>query len=247
MEPVFYIAHCPFDELSQNVLEVCVESIVKHHPNADILIFYSESNLPCNVKNTSDHISIFRSPIQNSSVIGAFKHYIDSGDTRKAVFLHDSMILRKNISSSVENLFGFLWYFDGEIYKGVNSIECKDVKDLLLEAMHKYPNVNYVGCFGCCLYSDHESILKLWNAFDMTYFVNHPQRAKALMDLERIIGFYSSALGLMSGEGNPVCGNIIGSPLAFNRWYTNQTLQEIESMNYDRPIMKAWMNRFLRE
>ena len=244
MSLLFYVAHCPFDEKSQNILQVCIESIQKHHPDSEIIVLYSESRLPCVLKVASPNIQVSLSPIQNSSVIGCFYHYLQSNTEKKAVFLHDSMILRENLEPYIKYDFAFLWDFDGEVYKGLHSIICEDIKGSLATAMNNYPNNPYLGCFGLCVYSDRKSMEKLWNALDFLYYVNHPQRTNAFMDLERVLGFHASLLGL----GNPsLCGSIIGSPRCFNRWYENQTLEEIENMGYQTPIIKTWMSRFIRE
>ncbi len=244
MSLVFYVAHCPFDEKSQDILQVCIQSIEKHHPQSEIFVLYSESNLPCIVRNQSANVKVLPSPIQNSSVIGCFYHYLQSKEERKAIFIHDSMILLSNLDPSTQNNFGFLWYFDGDLYAGLESITCGDIKIKLSDAMNQYPNTYYTGCFGLCLYSNREKLEKLWGAIDFYFYVNHPRRAQALMDLERVLGFYASALGLGNGS---ICGTIFGTPNAFNRWYTNQTLEEIEKMGYTSPVVKAWMNRFLRD
>lgn len=247
MSLLFYIAHIPFDQASQRILNVCVESIQKHHPDSEIRVCYSESNLPLAIESCSN-ISIIKSPIQNSSVIGPFYHYLQSNDTRKAVFMHDSMILLDKIDIHAKHSFGFLWYFEGEEYNGVKSILCKDIQESFANALKSYPGTEYVGCFGLALYSDRESLQKLWNAIDLLSYVNHPEKANALMDLERVIGFYGSALELIHKERRyaSICGSIFQCPNTFQRWYSNQSLQQIEEVEYSRPMIKVWMNRFLR-
>jgi hypothetical protein len=249
MALLFYIAHVPFDEASQRILNICIESIQKYHPDSEIRICYSEGNLPVSIKSSSSNISLIKSPIQNSSVIGPFYHYLQSQDKRKAVFMHDSMILKDTIEMYTMYPFGFLWHFEGEEYIGVNSIACKDLRESFGNLLREYPSTDYMGCFGLALYSEREPLQKLCDNINFLSFVNHPDRANALMDLERILGFWASALNLVCKDEKyiSVCGSIFRFPNAFQRWYTNQSLEEIEEINYPRPIIKAWMNRFLRE
>lgn len=245
MSFLFYIAHCPFDEMSRRIVNLSISSIEKYHPESTIYLCYSDSHLPLEIH--SPRVKIIHSPLQNSSVIGCFKHYLESASSEKAVFLHDSMILKGRVDKKTTNTFGFLWYFDGEEYIGLNSILCKDIKMKFADTLLSYTG-KYVGCFGLGLYSEHEPLQKLWDSIDFPFYVNHPERANALMDLERILGFYASALHLLPTEKEQisVCGNVFRVPNAFQRWYTNQTLQEVEQMEYKGPIVKAWMNRFLR-
>lgn len=248
MSYVFYISHCPFDELSQKILNLSIASIEKHYPDSEIFVIYSESNRPFEIQSQNTRIHKCLSPLQNSSVIGAFQYYLESGDTRKAFFLHDSMILKGRLDEKARNDFGFLWYFQGKEYLGLQSIQCEDLKRLLFEAMNNTSTDIFYGCFGLALYSRREPLKKLWAAIDWKLFVNHPQRAKALQDLERILGFYASALELLpeSKDSISVCGNIFHHPFAFHKWYNGQSLDYIEALPYDEPVIKAWLNRFLR-
>lgn len=245
MSLCFYIAHCPFDELSRKIVNLCISSIEKYYPESKIVVCYSESHLPIEIY--SSKVNSIKSPLQNSSVIGCFKHFLDSESLEKAVFLHDSMILKGRLDEGAKHSFGFLWYFEGEEYTGLNSIVCKDIKMNFADALTTYTG-EYVGCFGLALYSEREPLQKLWNAIDFAYYVHHSDRANAMMDLERIVGFYGSALNLVPKEKEQlsICGNVFHVPNPFQRWYTNQTLEEIEKMDYKGPIIKAWMNRFLR-
>lgn len=241
----FYIAHCPFDEASRRIVNISISSIEKYHPESEILVCYSESHLPVEIH--SSNVKVLKSPLQNSSVIGCFKHYLDSKSSEKAVFLHDSMILKGRLDEGTKHSFGFLWYFEGDEYIGLNSIVCQDIKMMLADALKSH-TCDYVGCFGLALYSEQTPLKTLWNAIDFPAYVTHPERANALMDLERIVGFYGSALHLLATDKEElsVCGNVFLVPNTFQRWYTNQTLEEIEKMDYKGPIVKAWMNRFLR-
>jgi hypothetical protein len=162
--------------------------------------------------------------------------------------MHDSMILKGNIDMCTMNPFGFLWHFEGEEYIGVKSIVCKDLQESFGNLLREYPTTHYVGCFGLALYSEREHLQKLCDTINFLSYVNHPDRANALMDLERILGFWACALNLVSKDENyiSICGSIFKFPCPFCRWYTNQSLEEIERINYPMPIVKAWMNRFLR-
>lgn len=241
----FYIAHCSFDELARSIVNLSISSIEKYHSESEIYLCYSESHLPVVIH--SSKVNIIKSPLQNSSVIGCFRHYLDSNTSEKAVFLHDSMILKGRLDEGTSHSFGFLWYFEGEKHVGLQSILCKDIRMNFADSLNSY-NGEYVGCFGLALYSEKRPLQKLWDIIDFSFYVNHPDRANALMDLERIVGFYGSALNLLPTEKEQlsVCGNIFCMPNTFQRWYTNQTLEEIEQMDYKGPIVKAWMNRFLR-
>lgn len=239
---LFYIAHCPYDEQSRRILNICLTAIQKHYPEADTVVLYSESNLELQV-DASHHVRVEKSPIPNSSVVGCFKHYLDSGEQRKAIFMHDSIILKGRFREErLAAPFGFIWEF--KQYSDLKSIECKDIRETVFQHLMEYPDLEWLGCFGCCLFSTRENLQTLWGLIDFPSYAAHPQRAQALMDLERVIGVYSYAAGL-----HPValCGSIFTAPRAFERWYTDQTLEDIEAMPYEEAAIKAWMNRFIRK
>ncbi len=107
---IFYVAHYPSSELACKMLSVCVEAIQKYYPESDCWVLYTPSvysvNLPAHPKL---HVEV--TPVLNSSVIGGFKKYLDSDETRKAIFLHDSIFLKGRFSSMLDNPFGFILHF----------------------------------------------------------------------------------------------------------------------------------------
>jgi hypothetical protein len=188
------------------------------------------------------HIHIELNPIPNSSVVGCFKHYLESGEQRKAIFIHDSIILKSRFREDrLASSFGFIWEF--KEYSDLTSIECDDIRERVSAYVSCHPNLEWIGCFGCCIFSTRENMQILWNHIDFPSYVMHAKRAKALMDLERVIGIYSYALGF---QPISLCGSIFKAPYTFQRWYTGQSLEEIETIPYEEAAIKAWMNRFIR-
>jgi hypothetical protein len=243
--PVFYVTHYPNSELACKMLSVCIESIQKYYPDSDCWIIYSPSKFPVNLA-INPKLHLKENPIPNSCLIGAYKTYLDSGESRKVVFLHDSIFLKGVFSSMIELPFGFLWHFSE--YSRLDSFEIPYFRGQLTEFIDNHPGLKWVGCFGWCLFSDRPSLLKLWDAIDFMEYVNHPMRAKALMDLERVIGIHSYALGLIpQGETRSLCGEIFDMPNNFTEWYTGQDLNDIERIPYGQPAVKAWCRRFIKE
>ena len=243
--PIFYISHYPNSELACKMLSVCVEAIQKYYPESDCWVLYSPSKYPVNLP-THPKLHVEVTPILNSSVIGGFKKYLDSGETCKAIFLHDSIFLKGRFSSTLDNPFGFIWHFIK--YSTLDGIELPYYRMELTDFVDNRPGLTWAGCFGCCLFSDRPSLLKLWDAIDFMEYVNHPMRPKALMDLERVIGIHSYALGLIpQGETRSLCGEIFDMPNNFTEWYTGQDLTDIERIPYKQPAVKAWCRRFIKE
>jgi hypothetical protein len=101
---------------------------------------------------------------------------------------------------------------------------------------------------GGCLFSDRDSLVKLWNSIDFLEHTSHPMRAKAIMDLERVIGVHAYAIGLIpKGELRSLCGNIFDMPNAYEEWYTGQDLSEIERIPYAQSAVKAFCRRLVKE
>ena len=242
--PVFYVAHYPSSELACKMLSVCVESIKKYYPDSDCWVLYTPSKYPVNLPAHSKlHVEV--APVLNSSVIGGFKKYLDSGDTRKAVFLHDSIFLKGTFTASLKFPFGFIWYFSE--HSGINTFEVPYFRGEVAELLDQNPKLTWVGCFGCALFSDRPSLVKLWDSINFISYVNHPMRPKALMDLERVIGIHAYLIELIPrGEKRSLCGNIFDMPNNFTEWYTGQDLSEIERIPYEQSAIKAWCRRHLK-
>lgn len=243
--PIFYVSHYPNSELACKMLSVCVESIQKYYPDSECWVLYTPSKydvkLPAHAK-----LHIEETPVLNSSVIGGFKKYLDSGETRKAIFIHDSIFLKGNFSTLLDSPFGFLWHFSE--YTKISDIELQYYRTEASDFLENYPELNWVGCFGCCLFSDRPSLLRLWNSINFVSYTIHPQRAKALMDLERVMAIHAYALGLIpQGQTRSLCGNIFDMPNNFREWYTGQDLCDIERIPYSQPAIKAWCKRFIKE
>jgi hypothetical protein len=243
--PVFYVAHYPNSELACKMLSVCVESIQKYYPDSDCWVLYTPSKHPVTLP-THPKLHVEENPILNSSVVGAYKKYLDSGETRKAIFLQDTVIL-KGIFSQMLNLpFGFVWHFSQ--YSSTDSIEIPYFRSEVLEIINNHPGLTWVGCMGGCLFSDRPSLLRLWAAIDFMEYTSHPMRAKAIMDLERIIAIHAYAMGLIPpGTIRSLCGSIFDMPNAYEEWYTGQDLMDIERIPYAQSAVKAFCRRLVKE
>jgi hypothetical protein len=227
------------------MLSVCVESIQKYYPDSDCWVLYTPSKYPVTLAaHPKLHVEV--TPVPNSSVIGGYKKYLDSDETRKAIFLHDSVFLKGTFSSMLDKPFGFLWHFSE--YSGLPHVELEELRAELTKIVNNHSWLTWVGCFGCCLFSDRPSLLRLWDAIDFVSYTIHPMRAKALMDLERVIGVHAYAIGLIPmGQIRSLCGSIFDMPNNFTEWYTGQDLNNIERIPYTQPVLKAWCRRFIKE
>jgi len=241
--PIFYVAHYPSSELACKMLSVCVESIQKYYPYSDCWVLYTPSKYPVNLP-LNPKLHVEENPILNSSVIGAYKKYLDSGETRKAVFLQDTVILKGTFSSMLDLPFGFVWHFSE--YSGVDSIEISDFRTKLAEFVENHNGLRWVGCMGGCLFSDRPSLIQLWNSINFLEYTSHPSRAKAIMDLERVIGVHAYAIGLIPiNEIRSLCGSIFDMPNAYEEWYTGQDLSDIERIPYAQLAVKAFCRRLV--
>lgn len=242
--PVFYVAHYPSSELVCKMLSVCVESIKKYYPDSECWVLYTPSNYPVSLP-SHPNLHVEENPILNSSVVGLYKKYLESGETRKAIFLQDTVILKGTFSSILDQPFGFVWYFLE--YSGIDSIEIPYFRSKLNGLIESHKGITWAGCMGGCLFSDRDSLVKLWNSIDFLEHTSHPMRAKAIMDLERVIGVYAYAIGLIpQGELRSLCGNIFDMPNAYKEWYTGQDLSEIERIPYAQPALKVFCWRLLK-
>jgi len=241
---VFYISHFPADDAASRILKTCVDGIMKYYPGYPIRIMASPSSNPVRLDVSSSDITIETSPLPNSSVVGGFKHFLQN-DYDKAVFLHDSMIIKGRFDDNIERDFGYLWYF--RHISDLETIECHDIRVRMNDFVGSRDPFKWVGCFGCALFSTRKALMQLWDAVDFPYYATHSNRAKALMDLERVIGIVSAGIGLYNPEKHvTLCGSIFDLPYAFHRTYVSQTLSDVERIVYNKPIYKFWMQRFLR-
>lgn len=249
MNLVFYVAHYPVNESAQQMLATCLEGIRKYYPISECHVLYTPSQKPVDI-DPRLNISVGITPILNSSVVGCFKHYIDSGSTKKALFFHDSMIMKGPFNEEIlSKPFGFMWFFNRWDTHSLISIECKDIKTIAYTYLSNVPT-DWVGCFGCSLFSDRESLSKLWNVIDFPMYPSHPKRATALMDLERIIGIFAYGMGLIpQGEIVALCGDIFEQPMSFDEWYSSQSQEKVEEMfrSYSVPVVKAWCRRHIKD
>jgi hypothetical protein len=226
------------------MLSVCVESIQKYYPDSDCWVLYTPSKYPVNLPANSK-LHVEENPILNSSVVGAYKKYIDSGETRKAIFLQDTVILKGTFSSMLDMPFGFVWHFSD--YSSIDKIEIPYFRAEVTHFVNEYPGLTWVGCMGGCLFSDRPSLLQLWNSINFLEYTSHPMRANAIMDLERVTAIHAYALKLIQhGEIRSLCGSIFDMPNAYNEWYTGQELSEIEKIPYMQPAVKVFCRRLVK-
>ena len=110
---VFYISHYRNNENTCILLNYSVKSIHQYYPEASIIICESPSTYETKAYDISGVLWI-ENPIPNSSCIGSFKDYLMRYKDKnvKAVFLHDSMILKGRFEERRLSMpFGFIWHF----------------------------------------------------------------------------------------------------------------------------------------
>jgi len=245
---VFYIAHYRNNETACILLNYCVKSIRQHYPEASIIICESPSTFEIKPYDISGALWL-ENPIPNSSCIGCFKDYLTrySGKDVKAIFLHDSMVLKGRFNERrLAMPFGFIWHF-----------AClHEPRHLLSETLGKYlfgklvsADMNtddYAGCFGPALYGNYTSIETLWKEIPFEEFMITEQRLHFILDMERIIGAVAFSNGLVKiTEEFSLCGNIFDHPNACAHTFTNQSYQEIQEFAYMHPCVKFWGGRTL--
>jgi len=246
---VFYIAHYCSDEQTALLLGYCIRGISEQYPDADIIICKSSSEYVQNTRiELPDKAKIIDSPVPNSSCVGCFKDFLIRyrGCGRKAVFIHDSMILKDKLNNDIlQRPFGFMWYFrDTNLATSIMNIQMRSDYYKML-AIHNMDYEDTVGCFGFSCFGTYESIEKLWEELPFEEYMKIQPRREVMMDLERFVGVAASYLGLITSiETCSLCGNIFDFPFAFKEWYTNQSYEEISAISYEQPMIKIWKQRW---
>jgi hypothetical protein len=243
---VFYIAHYRNNESACILLNYCVKSVNQHYPEASIVVCESPSTYVSKAYDISGVVWI-DNPIPNSSCIGCLKDYLKRYcDTNmKAVFLHDSMILKGRFEESRLALpFGFIWHFS-------KLHEVKEIQSILIKTFMFNILVSadmdvedYSGCFGPALYGNYKSIETLWNEIPFEDFMRTEQKLHFIVDMERTIGVTAFHHGLVKlTEEFSLCGDIFDFPNAFFNIFTKQTYEEIQNFPYEQACVKFWGGR----
>lgn len=245
---VFYISHYCSDKKVETLLQYCLRGISEQYPNADIVICVSPSSYsPTHPIEYPRNASIIENPILNSGSVGCFKDFLSRYKDRqniKAVFLHDTMILKDNFDKAIlSQSFGFIWYFyDTNI---ANSIQHPNLRERYFKLFieHNLENEG-IGCFGLSCYGTYDAVKKLWDAIPFEKYMELGSRRLVMMDLERFIGITALYLGLISDiDTCSLCGNIFDFPYAFQEWYNNQSYEELCGIKYDQAVVKITSRR----
>lgn len=158
-----FVIPCKFNQNKPFIFE-CVDSIKKFHPSEKIIVVDSESedkSYFCKIEN--DNVTIL--DIKNKNyVIGAFWSAVDKYEDNDVYLLHDSMILKNNISflkdSDVSSIRYFRsWHGVGGIISNGKYHYGYDTEQQLLWSMEcfKKKNINiktsyFNGVFGSAFY-----------------------------------------------------------------------------------------------
>jgi hypothetical protein len=224
-----------------------VRSIQQFYPDSEIVICESKSSFTGREYDISG-VTWIDSPLQNSSCVGCFKDYLARyrGSNRKAVFMHDSMMLKDAFKKErISSSFGFIWHFS--CYTEPQHLESDTLAKYLFSVLVA-GNMNYedyVGCFGFALYGDYASIETLWKAIPFEEFIQTEKRNKLMVDLERIVGAVAFQQGLLTSTTDcSLCGNIFDFPNAFTHSYVGQAYDDMINYEYKEAALKFWGKRF---
>jgi hypothetical protein len=235
---MIFIIPCKYNEYC--LVEECVSSIKKYHPEDMIVVVDSDSEDKSYFKRLPDTVVVEDIANKNYEA-GAFWYVTEKYISDYYILLQDSMILKKNIDEYINGskFKNFINFYENEntqtmIYSGVSKETYLSRIDEMIGDF-KYPeyqNENFTGVFGCNMIVSRELVME---------FIQHnlnktliPENKFDSEIAERAFGIAAKRLGIkVAGE------TIIGNLHQLQRDY----FDEKERILYTDVLNKKWVSQ----
>lgn len=155
----------------------------------------------------------------------------------KAVILHDSMFIRKNIDFGSIKKFKYLWYFSSELhFLGPKFMEQMKNSSSIINLYHSN---SWFGCFGAASVIDYETLSLLQEKYDLFVLLNLIKNREDRMVFERILAVLVFNEKIVSIDNCSIFGDIINHTTPFYFDYTGYVFMDKHMV----PIVKVWSGR----
>ena len=220
-----------------------------HSPNN----YYS---IPLSFKN-DDNISIEKTKFPRSGEFSGYYHYHQGKYAKRAVIMHDSMLLFRPIDKLNEINIKFLWHFErNKIERSNNCVEIirkftdPIVEKEILELFSRRNQDKWTGCFGVASVISYDCLDDLQKKTNFLDIIKYVKCRRDRMAMERIFALVNFKYGNISNSNCSVNGSIFKHPKKGMLHYNykpngNFNLNEILShfQNYDSCMIKTWHGR----
>src|SRR5262252_1359788 len=236
---------------NEKLCERCFHSVRAVHPEVPIIVIDDNSQPSLAVDDAFVQLD------GNARVVGSNAHHRGSGELypyylfqtqrpfKRAIILHDSMLVRRPITPSCAPV-QFLWHFDAGAY-------LEYVKDTVLPlltylrhhvALHKmfYTPSTWKGCFGVTSVISLAAVDMLQSRYDLWSLLPRIRTRKQRQAVERVFAMACYDAGLIPDAQRPsLCGDIFSHPRRWQNYdpYDHDPLLEA----YDSPVLKTWHRR----
>ena len=208
---IFITAHIQ-NETQLNVLFECLKKLRENY-NEKIFIIDNNSFININyLENQKNNIIIINHNSGSQSELLFYYYYYKLKPSKKAIYIHDSMILLKKIDISNITNIKFLLEFN-------KSFKIKEQDDLILKLNHGDKIIqteNWVGCFGCSSIITYDYLEYLIKEYNLLLLMDYIKTRIDREMLERIIGIVV-CYDLKTSENLNFFGDLwIYQPLNYN-------------------------------
>jgi len=242
----FVIPHHSTTSQHTSLLIRCLKSIRDIYKTNKIIVCKTSTSVIEDAIKQEFNIEIENTIYDGSHVYGAICSII-SNKIKNFILLHDSMVLLKELPSSILDLnIFYLWHFEGcpedhsnRIRSHLNAanIDTKLV-NTLVATFESYSG--WKGCFGPAFGGNYESLYKIYEFLKLNDTIKDYVGRTELMCAERFISVISEFMGLVSI--NSLNGSIFNQPLAFVD-SKNLDIEYIKKLNYNGYFFKSWVGR----
>ena len=209
-------------------------SIRKFYPDNLILIVDDGSSL-LDLHSYDSRTIIVQSTVPGSGEFGLYYYYHLTHLFDRAVFLHDSMVIKRPLALSDAPII-YLWHFNHHDYLHVVKSE---VGSLLKELGHKddaertYKSNSWIGMFGCCCVMTWDCLDRITRRYQLFRLIPKVKTRLKRCAMERVLGIlFSEELDKSKPSLN---GYIFQLPGAFTR---SELLKDHEGY-----VDKTWHGR----
>lgn len=205
MSDILFCIPCKYTENNSYIFN-CVSNLRKHHPNDDILVIDSFSNDDSYLKLLKEKYEILEDSFKNGSFIdGVIWHAYKKYSRKKYCFIHDNLIINRNINTDISVDFSTYGYFrscfkpyskelvDRGIIGLEDPIKALDWANENLKKLKIEPIEYFDGILGCMFNTDRSVLDRIYALGWSEVFL--PKNKIEACQMERMWGLIIAILG----------------------------------------------------
>ena len=238
---------------------LCIQSIRKYYTNQIIVIDDNSNQIFVKEEFPYENVEYVQSEYVGRGELLPYYYFYINHYFDRAVIIHDSVFIQKKIPfHKLKGPVLPLWHFYNERFENpdnsvrlIQELKYREILTPMFYNKDKYlvlsmnTNTNeWVGCFGCQCFIDHNFLCKLQIKYNLFSLLKYVQTRKDRCCLERIMGILFYLNNPTMNQKNIY--SLLGQITTYMRWgytydryrmnYTNPNIMKL-------PIIKVWTGR----